>query len=439
MFFVSTSFLLFGQNTSSYSQEGAGFASSRSIPQQNFQSAASSGQNLSPAVSGIQNQMNNAEYDPKVSATKIYHEGAETLGRVGGEAILKRDIIHQIRKYAQLHWTQEMKKMSPEEKEKNGEMIRQEIIKGYLSNQKSYSDLLDGYIRKLLYYNDFIVSRPKEQVADQKKKLEEVFEKEYVPELCKQFGCKSTQELRDYFKDQINSTLAEEKRLFIQETIGSSWLEYNLGTETDEPTVVELRRYYETHLDQYKQEERVRWLSMSVMFSNHQTEQEAYEKIARMGNYVLEASTAGQQNQRFQEIARKESEDFFASKGGSRDWTKRGALNSKIIEEALFSEDLPVGKLSRIIRDSSCFTIICVIQREGKTWRPFIDVQEEVKKKFVQEKRKYLQNKYEDALSKRFTIELYNIGEEERRQRVENFFRETKSASGRNITENMLR
>ena len=41
---------------------------------------------------------------PPVMSSRIYYEGSETLGRVGHEAILKRDIFHQIRKYAYLEF-----------------------------------------------------------------------------------------------------------------------------------------------------------------------------------------------------------------------------------------------------------------------------------------------------------------------------------------------
>ena len=40
----------------------------------------------------------NMKISPSVMSSRIYYEGSETLGRVGHEAILKRDIFHQIRK-----------------------------------------------------------------------------------------------------------------------------------------------------------------------------------------------------------------------------------------------------------------------------------------------------------------------------------------------------
>ncbi len=395
--------------------------------------------NSMPIVSSSQEKTGDVLYAPKITPTKIYYEGAETLGRVGHQAILKRDILHQLRKRAQEIWIEQLKSipketletMTKEQRDTESEKLRQEILNEFLNNKKIYSEALDSYIKTLLYYNDFVVSRPKEQVDEQKKNLLQVFETECLPKLMEEFGCKTMVELEEYYKKNLHSTLNQEKHLFITGTVGASWMEFNLDAQTSDPSVVDLRRYYEANLDLYRIEERVRWQAICVRFDNHSNRQEAYDKIARMGNYIMNARTLEEQKAFFEEVAKKDSEDMFASKGGNRDWTKRGVLNSKVIEDAIFSKNLPVGELSRILEDESGYIILCVLQREDETWTPFIKVQEEVKKKLIKDRRSALEKQYEEELSKRFTIELYNIGDVERKRRVESFSNETQSASGR--------
>lgn len=397
------------------------------------QPSASESSDPVPNRSSLENKPGDVRFDPQVSGTKIYYEGAETIGRVGHEAILKRDILHQLRKMAQLQWLHVISSMSEAEKKAKGPEIRKQILNEYLTDPKIYTETLDNYIRKLLYYNDFVVSRPKEQITEQNKKLSEIFNTEYVPEIMKQFNCKTYVELEEYYKKELLSTLEQEKRLFLQETIGTSWLEFNLGADQFKPTGVDLRRYYEAHIDRYKVDERIKWQALSVRFSNHPIKQEAYNKIVSMGNYVLSGSTPEEQKKRFTEIAKKESEDFFARDGGVRDWTKRGALNSRIIEDALFSKDLPVGAMSRILEDDMGYTIISILKREDAYWKPFVEVQEEVHKKLLNDRKDALKLEYERTLSKRFTIELYTVGAEEQQKRLQTYFKQSQSATGRDL------
>ncbi|MDO5581168.1 MAG: peptidyl-prolyl cis-trans isomerase [Planctomycetia bacterium] len=409
-----------------------GYSQSEPVPGQTDPSASNSS-GVESGKSDSQKKPGDVQFSPQVSGTKIYYEGAETIGRVGHEAILKRDILHQLRKMAQLQWLHVISSMSEEDKKTKGPEIRKQILKECLTDSKIYTETLDNYIRKLLYYNDFVVSRPKEQITEQNKKLTDIFNSDYVPEIMKQFHCKTYIELEEYYKKELLSTLEQEKRLFIQDTIGSSWLEFNLGSDQFKPTGVDLRRYYEAHMDRYKVDARIKWQALSVRFSNHPIKQEAYNKIVSMGNYVLSASSPEEQKKRFTEIAKKESEDFFARDGGVRDWTKRGALNSKIIEDAIFSKDLPVGALSRILEDDMGYTIVSVLKREDDYWKPFVEVQEEVRKKLLEDRKDALKLEYERTLSKRFTIELYTVGAEEQQRRFQTYFKQSQSATGREL------
>lgn len=381
----------------------------------------------------VHQKAGDVRYTGPLVATKMFYEGAETVGRVGSTAILKRDIIHQLKKHAYLTWQQQLMEMPEEQRAVAGDALREQIQKEFLSNPKLFSDVLDNYIKKILFYNDFVVSRPKEQVKEQNEKLADTFEREYIPELMKQFKVETRKDLEDYFKNEIQSTLEQEKQIFLHETLGSSWLEFNLGADRYEPTVVELRRYYEANKDAYYIPERVRWQGMTVKIANHATRQEAYAQICKMGNLVLQNNDSRSQEQAFAAVAHELSEDFFAKDGGVHDWTKRDALQSKKIEEALFSTELPPGRLSRVLEDNNQFMIVRILEREEESWKPFTEVQESVREKLMADRRESLTQQYEEALSKRFTIELYNISNDERRMRREAQSQEDQSVTGRDL------
>lgn len=370
-------------------------------------------------------------FSPSVLSSRTYFEGSETLGRVGYEPILKRDILHQLKKTAYMNFVEQREKAPPEAKKHFNDELFPDFCKQFISNEQFYSQVLDEYIRKLLFYNDYIVSRSKEEVEEQKKNLDKVYDKDYIPFLLKQFKCEDIQTVKDIFTEKLGTTIEQDKRLFIQQTLGDSWLEFNLGTQTYNPSAVELRRWYEAHRDLYAVPDRVRWRRMSVLFSNHPNRDEAMQKIVYMGNAVQDAARSADLEKRFEQVARTDSEDFFAANGGYCDWTGRNELNSAVIEQTLFSEELPLGAMSRILDDGYGYTILLVLERQVEHVRPFFEVQEEVREKIKEEHKNANKSRYENLLAERFAVEIYAISPEERRRQIEAAQRETESASGR--------
>src|SRR5690606_22771423 len=104
----------------------------------------------------------------------------------------------------------------------------------------------------------------------------------------------------------------------------------------------ELVRYYQEHLDEYSYKERVRWEHLCTLKSFFPDKWAARSALVAMGNRVREGAPLA-------EIARQSSQGPTADQGGQYDWTTRGTLVSKILEEAIFS--LPPGQLSRILED----------------------------------------------------------------------------------------
>ena len=168
---------------------------------------------------------------PPVMSSRIYYEGSETLGRVGHEAILKRDIFHQIRKYAYLEFLRLRDEAPEEEKGKFNDEYWAGLQNEFISNERFYTQVLEEYICQLLFYNDYLISRSKDEIEEQKKALNKAFDSEYLPTLIEQMHCQTQDELEDVYNERLESSLDEERRLFIQQTVSSSWVAYNLGTD----------------------------------------------------------------------------------------------------------------------------------------------------------------------------------------------------------------
>jgi peptidyl-prolyl cis-trans isomerase SurA len=97
-----------------------------------------------------------------------------------------------------------------------------------------------------------------------------------------------------------------------------------------------------------------------------------------MGNEVMQGKPFG-------DVARARSEGPTAATGGSFDWTTKGSLVSKVVDEAVFT--LPVGQLSAILDDGSALHIVRVTERVDAGRIPFIEAQVEIRGKLYEERR----------------------------------------------------
>jgi parvulin-like peptidyl-prolyl isomerase len=114
-----------------------------------------------------------------------------------------------------------------------------------------------------------------------------------------------------------------------------------------------------------------------------------------MGNDVLERKP-------FAEIARTRSEGPTASQGGGYDWTHRGSLASKVLDEAVFT--LPVGQLSAILDDGAMLHIVRVTERIEAGRTPFIEAQVGIRDTLQQERRKKEMDEYLAKLKERTPV-----------------------------------
>jgi parvulin-like peptidyl-prolyl isomerase len=99
--------------------------------------------------------------------------------------------------------------------------------------------------------------------------------------------------------------------------------------------------------------------------------------LASMGNEVL----AGRP---FAEVARAKSEGPTAAAGGAFDWTTKGSLASKQLDEAVFS--LPEGQLSAIIEEEQSLHVVRVVEREEAGRTPFVEAQVEIRARLTAER-----------------------------------------------------
>ncbi|GAG70400.1 unnamed protein product [marine sediment metagenome] len=114
-----------------------------------------------------------------------------------------------------------------------------------------------------------------------------------------------------------------------------------------------------------------------------------------MGNDVLNGRS-------FAEVAKESSEGPTAYNGGLYEWTTRGSLVSKVIDNAIFS--LPVGELSAILDDQQALHIVRVLERTDAGRTPFIEAQVAIRMELRRQQQDHSRTEYLDRLKNRTPI-----------------------------------
>ena len=272
---------------------------------------------------------------------------AQVVARVGPEVVLAGDLMTP----AASEW---IKKVSPG--------LRPEQIAEL--RFKIYQQVIDQHLETLLVYVDACRVIPEENFPEIREKVDEAFDKEQLPQMVQAAGVGSVREYEQLLRTQGQS-LARMRKMFFERALAQEWIQQNANT-TEEIPHAEMIAWYQNHIDEYEFPARARFEQLSVRISQNQPRDQSWNRLAAMGNDVLNGRP-------FEEVAKELSEGPTASNGGLYEWTTQGSLVSEVIDKAIFS--LPIGELSSILDDQNSLHIIRVIERTDAGRTPFIDAQ----------------------------------------------------------------
>jgi len=294
-------------------------------------------------------------------------DGCKVVARIDDQIILACEVLWRVNKLIE----DQKKKMEaagqavqPDEIE----AVRQQLLK------REVAKLVD---RKLLF-NEFRRGVPPENLPRIEENLRQPFEQKMIPQLCDQLNVKSQIEL-EHELARLGSSLADERRAFNEQVIAAEWIHSKVKVN-EEISPEEFREYYQAHLADYDYPTQARWEELAVRKDKYKEDAEAYAAIALMGNEVWQRGKEKPvKGPAFAEVAKAKSDGFTADKGGEHDWTTKGALQAKVIDDALFS--LQVGQMSPILESPTMFHIVRVLERKEAGRKPFTDVQADIRDK----------------------------------------------------------
>ena len=306
----------------------------------------------------------------------LHFTGTEVIAIVGGDYILSGDVLPMIDESLE----NRAKAMGKSLKD----MPKDEIDAARLIGIKQQ---LNRAIENKLLFAEAKRKIPKDNLPKVQDHANKIFEENECKRLMDAYQVKTRGEL-DGKLHEHGASLDAARNAFFESGIGNQFLHQTVKDES-EISHEQMLAYYREHIVEYETPPKARWEHILVKFSEHNTKEECYQILAECGNKIYHGAP-------FAVIAKAHSEDSTASDGGMHDWTTKGSLVYKPLDEALFT--LPVGKLSPIIEDDHGFSIIRVVDRLEVMREPFSEAQVEIKKKIRKERASGQMERYVEKL-----------------------------------------
>jgi hypothetical protein len=293
-------------------------------------------------------------------------DNAKVIARVGPEVVLQGDLLTP----SALAWLDKV----------SGGLTPEQIAELKLQICKQ---VMSQHIESLLVYIDACRTIPEERLPEIEKKVNEAFDQQQLPRMVKDAGLASAAEFEQLLRSRGQS-LDRIRKMFFERALAQQWIQQKVMNEGEIPHA-EMIAWYQNHLADYDYPARARFEQITVKITPQRARPRAWNTLAGLGNQVFEGRP-------FADVAKAHSEGPTAATGGAYDWTTRGSLVSKAVDEAIFS--LPVGQLSAILEDGSALHIVRVIERVDAGRIPFIEAQVAIRERLSDERRKKVMDEY---------------------------------------------
>ncbi len=165
----------------------------------------------------------------------------------------------------------------------------------------------------------------------------------------------------------------------------------------------EIREYYDAHPDEFRTEDRVKWLDIFISFNKFATPREAYDHAAA----VQQQAAAGAD---FVELSAKHDHGLAGQQKGEGIGHKRGEIRPPDVEAAVWS--LQPGQVSGLIQTPVGYHIVKVVERDRAGVRPFDEkTQSEIRAKLLKELHTREYQKLVEDLWRRSVVRVLEVPE----------------------------
>ena len=291
-------------------------------------------------------------------------ETAMVIARVGPEVVLEADLLTP----KALEWLEKVTPGMP-------------------------PDQVRTHVETLLVYVDACREIPADKLPEIRKNVDKAFDDQQLPKMMKEANSPNSMEFEKSLRAR-GMSLDRMRKMFFERGLAQEWMRKNVMADEEIPHA-ELIACYQNRLADYEFLAKARFEALTVKTGLKRSRQKAWDLLAEMGNEVLGGRA-------FADIARTRSEGPTASQGGTFDWTNKGSLASKTLDEAIFS--LPIGQLSAILEDGEMLHIVRVVERQDAGRTPFIEAQVGIRDTMLTERRHAATEEYLTKLRQRTPV-----------------------------------
>ena len=303
-------------------------------------------------------------------------ETAMVIARVGPEVVLEADLLTP----KALEW---LEKVTPGMPPDQVRALRLQICQ----------QVLGTHVETLLVYVDACREIPADKLPEIRKNVDKAFDDQQLPKMMKEANSPNSMEFEKSLRAR-GMSLDRMRKMFFERGLAQEWMRKNVMDDEEIPHA-ELIACYQNRLADYEFLAKARFEALTVKTGLKRSRQKAWDLLAEMGNEVLGGRA-------FADIARTRSEGPTASQGGTFDWTNKGSLASKTLDEAIFS--LPIGQLSAILEDGEMLHIVRVVERQDAGRTPFIEAQVGIRDTMLTERRHAATEEYLTKLRQRTPV-----------------------------------
>jgi hypothetical protein len=239
------------------------------------------------------------------------------------------------------------------------------------------------------------VKERSEAEVKMKSQVTKIFYNEMLPSLMKEQKCDSIDEFCNLLEKQ-GMTLGALKDNYSESMLAEQCVREKVP-KTPSVSLEELRTYYETHSEDFRFPAEVKFQILTASFSKQTTPADADRQIRELGDQVFYGTP-------FETVAKTRSTGLNAAEGGLVDWTPKGALKSKVIEDTVFS--IEPNKLSLILQDDNGFHIVRVLERRPDRVTSFEDeeTQSKIRKKIQETKKQTAKKEFVEKVKQETVV-----------------------------------
>ena len=196
----------------------------------------------------------------------------------------------------------------------------------------------------------------------------------------KAYGTESDEEFLNILRAQ-GLTLQVIRRQLIRQIMADEYARTLLKDRVRVPGFAEIRAYYETHADEFRTEDYVRWQHIFFSYARYPSPWATRHHAEQVRQQALQGAD-------FAQLVQQHDQGLALGNGGWGIGNQRGQIQPIDLENVVWS--LRPGEISEVITTSTGCHLVKVVERKYAGIRPFDDkLQDEIREKLLRHNREH--------------------------------------------------